>query len=201
MKIKFADYYPMAFIFMLALGLRIAYFESTVVDTPVRGDAIYYIQYAKNLLGHFTFSLDLTSTIPVPDSYWGPGYPVFLASCILTGDILSLDHYAVIMYAQAFMGAATAVITFLIARLFMGLNWSLLPGVLVALSPHMVSLGATLISETLYTLLLQISIYIFLLAFHTRSRLQYSVSGVLFGLTFLVKPDMFFLPIFFSSLF
>lgn len=193
------DVFALLFILFLSLWIRVTYFQHTVIDTPVRGDAIFYLQYAKNLLNHATFSKETGSTSPAPDSYWAPGYPAFLAAVIVAADVLHVQAYPAIMALQVLLGALTAVLTFLIARLFLDRKWSLAAAVLAALSPHMVSLGANLLTETLYAFLLTASVYVFLLGFSRRSGVLYAASGAVFALAWLVNPVMFFLPLFFIA--
>jgi len=189
--------YTLLVILLLSLFVRIAYYENTVIDAPVRGDAVHYLQYAKNLINHATFSKQAGSKSPVPDAYWAPGYPAFLAAVILAAETLHVHAYPLIMGLQILLGALTAVLTFLIARLFMGRSWALLPALFVSLSPHLISLGDNLLTETLYGFFLAASLYVFLLAFRNKSTVQYAAAGVLFGLTWLVNPVMFFVPVFF----
>lgn len=199
MKAKYHDAYALTAIVILALGIRIAYVHNTVIDTPVRGDAVYYLQYAKNLLIHFTFSKQIGATAPEPDSYWAPGYPAFLAAAIAAAKFLHVQAYPLILHLQAVLGALTAAVTFLIARLYLGRSWSLLPALFVSLSPHLVSLGANLLTETLYAFVLTTAIYVFVTAFRNRSVTQFTAAGVLFGLAWLVNPVMFFLPLFYVA--
>ncbi|MEJ2760103.1 MAG: glycosyltransferase family 39 protein [Gammaproteobacteria bacterium] len=194
---KYHNIYALIFILFLSLWIRVSYDKHTMIDTSIRGDTIHYLQYAKNLLNHSTFSKEAGSEAPVPDAYWAPGYPAFLAAVILVAEILHIHAYQLIVYLQALLGALTAVFTFLIARLFMDIKWALLPAIFVALSPHLVSLGDDLLTETLYGFFLTASVYVFLLAFRNKTAIQYAAAGVLFGLAWLINPVMFFVPVFF----
>lgn len=192
---KFFLYFSVIFITAISLWIRISYFQQTVIDIPVRGDAVSYVQYAKNIIQYGTFSKDKKSP-PTPDSYWAPGYPTFLAGVIIVGDISGIDSYQLAMYSQVVFGTLIAVLTLLLGRLFLNQYWSLLPSILVSLSPHLISMGGYLLTETLFSFLLLASIYTFSLAFGNKSRLLFSLSGLLFGLSYLVNPVMLFIPIF-----
>jgi len=97
-------------------AFRITYNAQTVPDGFIRGDAKSYLFYAHNLLSHSTYSKDLQSP-PVPDSYWAPGYPVFLASVLaLSGThttneagflLFGKEAFDVVLAAQVILGVGT----------------------------------------------------------------------------------------------
>jgi 4-amino-4-deoxy-L-arabinose transferase-like glycosyltransferase len=99
------------------------------------------------------------------------------------------------MYAQVVLGTLTAVVTFLLGRFFLSLTWAFLPAVLVAISPHLISMGGYLLTETLFAFLVQAAIYCFSFAFINRKKPFFVASGLFFGLSYLVNPVIFFLPI------
>ncbi len=121
--------------------LRLAYNSNTLIDHPIRADAAYDLVYANNLLAYRTFSKDRTPH-PVPDSYWAPGYPLFLAAVIKLSEALSVDAYNLILLCQVLLGVGTLLICYLLARTFLPGFWALLPPGLVAISPHLVSTGS-----------------------------------------------------------
>ncbi|MFK8047827.1 MAG: ArnT family glycosyltransferase [Halioglobus sp.] len=167
--------------------LRGSYNTKTQFIEPIRGDAAYYIIYAQNLLEHSTFSKDRNKP-PVPDSYWAPGYPVFLASVIKLSEILNVGDYGAILWGQVILAAATILLTFLLARTFLPAYWPLLPASLVALSPHLVSIGAYALTETLFGFLLLLCLY-----FLSRSRMSprwscWLFAGISLSLAYLVNP-------------
>ncbi|MFC1831019.1 ArnT family glycosyltransferase [Thermodesulfobacteriota bacterium] len=159
------------------------------------GDAAQYVQYAKNLISHRTFSKDKGPSKPVSDSYWAPGLPAFIAINMIVGDRIGVDSYRLFMYAQILLGILTVMLTFVLGRMFLDPIWSLLASVLVGFSPHLISIGRCVLTETLFSFLLLAGIYSFSLGYIRRSRSAFCISGMVFGLTYLVNPVMFFTPI------
>jgi len=182
---------------VLSLWIRISYFKQTIIYNPVMGDAWNYVRYANNLVNHGTFSKDSGTSSPKPDSYWAPGYPVFMAASIIIAEKLGINSYKVIMYFQVALGVLISVLTLLLGRFFLSKAWSFLAAVLVSFSPHLVSIGGYLLTETLFSLLLLAAVYCFSIAFVRRKWLAFAVSGLFFGLSYLVNPVMFFAPILF----
>jgi len=166
-----------------------------VIDRPVRNDSIHYVQYANNLVKYYTFSKDKGNVSPEPDSFWAPGYPAFIAASIIIEDKTGINAYILIMYSQAVLGALTAVLTLLLGRFFLKQNWSMIPAIFVSLSPHLISIGSYLLTETLFSFLFLAAIYSFSSSFFNIKKWLLSVSGLLFGLSYLVNPVMLFTPI------
>ncbi len=167
--------------------MRLAYNANTLIDQPIRADAAYNLVYANNLLEDHTFSKDMSPN-PVPDSYWAPGYPLFLAAVIKCSELLSVDTYKLILLCQVLLGVGTVFICYLLARLFLPGLWALLPPALVAISPHLVSTASYVLTETLFGFLLILSMYTLVRAVIVDRKMDWLCSGVCFGLAYLVNP-------------
>jgi 4-amino-4-deoxy-L-arabinose transferase-like glycosyltransferase len=161
----------LTFVLLSGATLRIAYNAHTVPDGLIKGDAKSYLLYAHNILAHSTYSKDRRSP-PTPDSYWAPGYPVFLASILTLSGTHKVDEAGFLLFgkeafnsilaAQVVLGVATIFLCFVLAASFLPGYWPLLPTFLVAISPHLVSTGYYMLTETLFgfTLLLTICLAI-----------------------------------------
>lgn len=167
--------------------LRASYNTKTHFIEPIRGDAAYYIIYAQNLIEHSTFSKD-RNVPPIPDSYWAPGYPLFLASVIKLSEILNVGAYGAILWGQVILAAATIFLTFLIARSFLPAYWPLLPACLVAISPHLVSIGAYALTETLFGFLLLLCLYFLSCSSFSGRFYCWLFAGISLSLAYLVNP-------------
>lgn len=168
--------------------LRIQYNTVTLIDTPIRGDATSYVNYANNLVEHTTFSRSRESTPPVPDNYWAPGYPAFLAAVIVTANTIEQDSYTLTLQLQAILGAATVLLVFLFARLVMSTAWALFAAALMSISPHAVSLGSYLLTETLFAFLLTLALLLFALSVRSLNPKTEIAAGLVFGACYLVNP-------------
>ena len=67
----------------LALLLRLQFVQQAQVVEPTRGDSRSYVAYAINLEQHHAFSTAVSGEALVVDNYRSPGYPLFLAACML----------------------------------------------------------------------------------------------------------------------
>jgi hypothetical protein len=172
--------------------LRASYNANTIVVDPVRADAAYYLIYAHNLVDYGIFSKG-RSQPPVPDSYWAPGYPAFLAAVIGVSEALSIDTYNAIINTQLVLGVGTIFLCFLLARRFLPDYWSLLPPFFVAISPHLVSTASYILTETLFGFVLALSLYALIRAIGSGRSLGWLVAGLCFAVTYLVNPISVFL--------
>src|SRR5690606_3312070 len=132
---------------LVALLIRLYYVETTVVDGPIRGDAVTYLAYATNLVEHGVFSSARPGTEVLPDSYRDPAYP-FLVSILmrLAGDGA---WYQALLRVQAVLGAATVGLALLLGRRWMSAPWLAVAGLVMALWPHSVTITSYFLTETL----------------------------------------------------
>ena len=185
---------PLLFL-LIVLGaavLRAAYNSNTIILEPIRADAAYNLVYANNLLEDHTFSKDMSAE-PVPDAYWAPGYPLFLASIIEASDLISADTYNLILLCQLILGVGTVFLSYLVGVSFLPGYWPILPATLVAISPHLVSTGSYVLTETLFCFLLILSIYVLVGALGSNRSRNWLLAGLCFALTYLVNPVSLFL--------
>lgn len=180
-------------IFVIALGVRIAYVHTTVVDTPLRGDAAVYFNYGYNLANYGTFSSETPiNGLPDPDSYWAPGFPTLLAAAIWV--VGEESFYPLVLYTHALLGALTATLTVLLGRLFLPLLASTIAGILVAFSPHLISIGGLLLTETLFAFALITAIYTLCLGAKSKKVWLLALASLIMGAAFLINPVIFFAP-------
>jgi 4-amino-4-deoxy-L-arabinose transferase-like glycosyltransferase len=181
-----------------ALGMRTAYIVRTDVYLPIRADARNYCNYAQNLINHGIFSKD-TSKNPTPDCFWSPGYPAFLAANIY---LFGMKHfYPATQFAQALLGALVAGMVFVIGLFFLPRWASTLAGLLTACSPHLISLGGYLLTETLFAFTLISFLLLYIIAIRTEKSLYFGASGAVAGFSYLVNPVIFFAPLILAGLF
>lgn len=187
---------------LLLMGafLRIFYALTLEIAIPIRGDAVAYLQYASNLLDYGVFSKD-GAVPPVPDSYWAPGYPVFLALCYSLASFFTLDFYYFVLIVQGMMGGMTSWLTYSAGRNFLSKRYAFSAAILVVFSPHLVSLSGYFLLEALLTTLLLSGIYYFLKAWRQGSSASWGISGVFFGLAYLTNPVILFVPVLLFALY
>ncbi|MDM8547135.1 glycosyltransferase family 39 protein [Candidatus Venteria ishoeyi] len=188
-------------IFCLALFIRIEYFNNTHVYQPLSGDASSYMTYAKNIDIYYIFSKDRENTPPIPDSFWAPAYPFFIVLIHKIAKILEIEFYFILMIAQAILGGLIALLTFLMGRLFLNKHLAFSAALLTVFSPHLISLGNYILTETLFSFTLMLSLYLFMLWIKYKNHYLSIITGLSFGLAYLVNPVIFFAPLFLAILF
>jgi 4-amino-4-deoxy-L-arabinose transferase-like glycosyltransferase len=181
---------------LLALMIRVSFFQNTKYHYPIQSDSANYVVYAENIQNFSTFSKDTKNTPPVPDSFWAPGYSFFLSGILALST--EQHRYSNILLAQAIIGALTCLITMLLAGLFLKYVWVIISGLLVALSPHLITLGSLVLTESLFSFSLILSLYLIALSLNKQSRMILIMAAISFGISYLINPVMFFTPIFIS---
>jgi 4-amino-4-deoxy-L-arabinose transferase-like glycosyltransferase len=181
-------------LFVCSLWIRLYYIQGTQVNNPVKSDAANYVIYTGNLLNNHTFSKE-QSKEPRPDSYWAPGYPVFLALNTLVSRKFNLYDYKIILFSQALLSSLIVVLTFLLGRMLFRDGWALAAALLCMLSPHLISYSAVLLTETLFSFLLLSALYIFCLFLDKQNISLGILSGTFFGMAYLTNPVSMFLPV------
>lgn len=180
------------FIFSLALFIRLSYLETTVVDHPIRADAKKYVSYAINLLERGVYSQDLVPN-PSPDNQVTPGYPLLLAAIFKLSPDLNTACIR-LLFVQAILGAATAVLTFAVGRFILSYWLAVLSGMLTALSPHLVTMGGYILTEAFFGFLLMLSFWILMVAIRSKKTEYFFICAVIMGFASLVRPALLLFP-------
>ncbi len=187
-------YLPLLILVVVTLTgftIRAAYIEETVIRSPIRADARQYVIYALNLINHKTFSVEYPSDSPTPDSFRSPGYPAFISLALLmSGE----KYYQSIQYSQVLLSTLMIPATYLLGTAFLPLWGALTAAFLVALSPHLVTSASYVLTETLFGTLLTVALLLFSLAIGRSKRSLFVISGLFFGLAYLVNEVALFLP-------
>jgi 4-amino-4-deoxy-L-arabinose transferase-like glycosyltransferase len=182
---------------LLALILRLTYFFSTPIQSPIRGDVVEYVNYAWNLAQHGTFSsadhADPRTGQWPPDAFRGPGYPAFLAFWMwLTGG--GNAGYLAAVLAQILLGALTVALTIAWSRQWLSPAAALSAGLVTALWPHAIAFSGTLLSETVFgTTLLAFLLFASWSARDGKRRWAI-LAGLAGGLAYLVNPVALLFP-------
>lgn len=180
-----------------ALFLRIQYVGNTVVANPIIFDAKQYVTYGYNLAHHRVFSMDLSSVPPTPDSYRSPGYPALIALAFL---VFESDNrfYDAVRYLQCVLSAMLVPLTYLLGVNFLSRRWAAASAALVVFSPHLISMCAYLLTETLFGFLMLTAVYCFVQALAQKGSTLFCLAGALFGMACMVNETVFFLPFLFA---
>jgi hypothetical protein len=179
-----------------ALLLRLAYIQHTYIPDPIRADARQYVMYGYNLLEHQVFSSQISKEPrkpPQPDAFRSPGYPLLMALAIYWGG--ARGFYPTILFWQAIIGCLMVPLTFMLASRIISIQLALVAALFVCISPHLVSMTAYLLTETLFGLTLILAALFFVEAMLRKKAIIFAVSGLSFGMAFLVNETAMLLPL------
>lgn len=133
--------------------LRIVGTLDARVTHPVYSDARDYWAYGTILNESGIFSRKVWRTEedekPLPDAVRAQGYPA--VSALLMRLLPERYWYRSVIWLQIALGVGLIGLTFRLFRFLLPPSWALAPAVLVAVSPHLIMLGAYLLSEVLFT--------------------------------------------------
>ncbi|MEO0081474.1 MAG: glycosyltransferase family 39 protein [candidate division WOR-3 bacterium] len=180
----------------VAAALRLVFLSlpATSIETKAVAaipDAAEYLTLAQNLVRHQTFSRSEQEPYR-PEVLRTPGYPLFLALFFVVFPKPLLP----ILAAQLILSLLLVLVTYRFCLELTGDNrTSLVAAYLVALSPNLAFVSTKVVTETLFTLMLAVTLILFN-RHRTVSRVQGIVaSGVCCGLLALVRPIALYFPL------
>jgi 4-amino-4-deoxy-L-arabinose transferase-like glycosyltransferase len=193
------------FVFVLALSALVQSMvvSRTVVNKPLRVDALDYFSYGVNLRNHGIYSLDREwmvdpGRVPRPDSVRPPGYALFL---LALDPVVSWDWLRRLGYVQSIFAVGTVALVFLLGRRFLDPGWALFAAFLTAICPSLVVMSTYVLSETLFGFLLAAAILVTMSAMRTPGATWTALlAGFAWGVASLVRPTSQFLPLLFVLL-
>lgn len=174
----------------LTFLLRIHYINTTEIVDLLNGDAGQYVDYAYNLAHHNTFSKEASLT-PTPDSFRSPGFPLLMAASFIIGGN-NFELWTI--FFQALLSSLLIPLTYLLARLFLPRWGVFLTMLLVALSPHLITMTSYLLSETLFSFTILAAFTCYVYACKQEILLLFILAGLLFGFSYLTNEASLFVP-------
>jgi len=178
-------------VIVLSLFIRIRYQQVMEIDSPIRSDALDFVTYGYNIVSYEIYSKD-SSSDRMPDSYRSPGYPFVIALSFLIGG--KKGFYPLILYFQTAISTLMVFFTFLMGKRFLSLWSALIATLLVALSPHLISMTSYLLTETLFGFLLLSALLCLDHSIKTHKTTPILCAAILFGYAYLVNETTLFLP-------
>jgi 4-amino-4-deoxy-L-arabinose transferase-like glycosyltransferase len=153
-------------------------------------DSFGYNVIAKNIIHNHSFSLYLDNP-EIKDPVRTPGYPLFLA---IVYSLLS-DNPLYVVALQMLLGCVTALLIFLLVRIVWGMRSAFIAGLLYSINFHQVIFEMQLLTEILFTLVLLLSVVLFILYLKKRSILILILSAFFLSLAITIRPIAIFFPI------
>ncbi|MCF8565914.1 glycosyltransferase family 39 protein [Alicyclobacillus tolerans] len=152
------------------------------------GDMVHYDHLALTMLNHHVYSYWSTT----PDAQVTPGYPLFLALCYVIANLFYPDQHAVQLLvatiAQEVLSVFSIYLVYKLSRRILPVSLATGVSILWFLYPTAAWAPRLLLTETLYTTLLLLSVYLFYTALDRPSVWIWAWCGLAFGATTLVRP-------------
>jgi len=192
---KYRKALGLVFAVSLALRLALVIYVSPYPERYIGADAIGYDQLAMNLLAGNGFSMKSAPPYS-PNNFRTPIYPLTLTLVYAV-----FGHKpAVILFLQAITGSLTILLVYYIANMIISAKAGLLAAILTAVSSHSIAYTALLWSDTEYTLLITLSIFLTIVML-TRLELKWVLaSSFCLGIATLTHPRSLYLPFLFVTL-
>jgi 4-amino-4-deoxy-L-arabinose transferase-like glycosyltransferase len=166
----------LAAITAVAFASRLAWI---VFGAWVSGDSAWYLRVARNIAVNHIFSSSADGINVAPTAFRPPLYPTLIAA-LWFGN--SEPSFAVLLL-QVLLGTATVTLCYLMARDQFGRGVALLAATGMALAPMTGRFTAVILSETLFTFLLTLGVFLW-------GRKRYVSTGIVFGVAALTRVTL-----------
>ena len=205
----------LAAILAVALGLRFGLLVAGPVHDPqraVRPDTMRYVVLGHNMLWFQSFGVaderhgvvhaplyelrTKTGQVPardmhglMPETFRTPGYPALFALC----ELLQVGTTGV-LFIQLLLSTCSVLLVYAIGRALFGARVpALIAAALVAIHPGDITAANTLLSETLFTVVMLAGIWLGLWARKHTKAPTVALGGLVYGMAALVRPVSIFL--------
>ena len=181
-----------AVVFAVGLTLRfIMVTESGTYNQIQWEDTSDYYFYAYNLSRHGVYSRQRdTGEKPLPDAKRSPGYPLFLIPHMWGEEKTFLEMADNVSVTQVMLSALTLLIALVFFRGFLSWPLALGGGMLLAISPHLITINANVLTETVFTFFLVLFAFLFRMMINHRYWQWALAAGMVFGCALLVRPTL-----------
>lgn len=177
------------FIIFLSFFIRLKVINETLVDSPIRNDAKGYYLYALNVKKHGVYSRQNYSLEkPKPDSVCTPGYPMAILPFVEYPPTMKMVWD--IQRMQVVLGCATVILVYLLAQYCLSQWMALFAAFLAGISPHLIVCTTYVLTETLFTFLTFLSLWLFVYGIQKHKTYVLCLAGITLGLAALTRPTL-----------
>lgn len=193
--LNFKKYYVVFFLVVFTVVFRGLYvFTAEAIRPEVRADSLKYVVTAINLNTSGDYSSDMEPPLK-SSTRLAPGYPFFLAGIrFIAGENKRFLRLTKVVHVL--IGALSVVMLYLIASILLPNALSVLVAIIFSLYPHHVIGSGYILTETVFTFLVLLGIYLLILFDKKKSNKLLVVVGLVFSFAIVTRPIvMLFLPL------
>jgi 4-amino-4-deoxy-L-arabinose transferase-like glycosyltransferase len=151
-------------------------------------DQLEYLMLSKNISENYSFSFEMNPPFH-PTIYRGPLYPAFISIVRL----LTSDQLVNIVYFQILLQGLCSITIFVLLKPRVRLAFAIGAAFVFAICPGLIIWTRSIHSETLYTFMLILSIFVFDKAIQSKNYSMMCFCGILLGLSILCRSNGLFL--------
>lgn len=174
-------------ILWLLLALTVASRLYYVLESPrlnLSHDEVGYVRMTvqflnKGFLGYYSDK---------PNAFVTPGYPLFLAFIFWLASFAGANSLLAVRVIQVFLSAGTVFMVFIIGQKCVGYKTGIFAAFLTAIYPPAFMANNRILTEVLFSFFLLIYIYLLIIAISEGNNRYHALSGLVMGLTVLVRP-------------
>jgi 4-amino-4-deoxy-L-arabinose transferase-like glycosyltransferase len=187
-------------ILLFGLHLRNVVVKDTIIDGPIRGDAIDYFFYTKNINEYHVYSkqntLNNPTTLPMADALRSPGFPLFASFFFAKENIDQTLNQTLI--AQTLLQIIIFILFSYVLINLLGFISGSISSLLVWTFPHFITINTYYLSESLFASLLMLSSFTIWVTFEKKINIKAGllITGFFIGLSALTRPVMEYFPFF-----
>ena len=182
-----------ALTFVVILSLCVSIIYGLTKPVAKGGDTVDYLKLSENLVTHQTYSLQDDSPF-VPTIRRAPLYPFFIAA-----STFGTNNENLIVCSQIIISLLSVCLFYFLAANITNQLTAFGGTVYYALYPARILSVNTILTETLFTFLLLLAVYLLFLFIKTNRQKYIIASGIIFGLSTLCRPIAMFYAVFFIS--
>ena len=178
---------------LLALVARLGFVMSAGSAEQIydaNQDQYIYIDIARNIISGRGYELSYSVFVAsphTPTAIQPPTYPLFVTAIFM----LFGDSLLAVRIAQAMLGSLVGIAAFFIGGLGVNFSVGLVAGLMTASYPLYIMYTRPIMTETIYTLLLALTILILVVLLRVcSSRWLYPVLGLVMAMLFLTRPEV-----------
>lgn len=165
-----------AFIVRIFVFIRFQPWLDTVITKQILiFDSLGYHNLALCIKNNFTFCGDAFRT---------PGYPFFVSIIYF----ISGNHVSHVLFIQIFLNLISIVLMYKIGAALFSEKTGFIAAVLFSLDLHHIIFIYYILTETIYTTVFLLGLYYFIKAIKTNQLKFFLMTGILYGISALIRP-------------